>query len=232
MKRATVSELIVALVAMLVIALLFTPTQARANGTPATPTPTPAPTSATANSASTSNGSAKAASGSHSAVGDVSQGLQVGGDSARSWSLFLPPPVFTPPMAPMVGCAPRVTQSAGSITLLGSMARSDADPTDCTLMALRNAKVEACQYASAKQVEDLMLAKLLPGYTASVVAFVDLTPAACAALKAPPKPEPVVNLVAPPLPTATEVALLECGGKADKAAKEKRVAKAAPKVCG
>jgi hypothetical protein len=196
------------------LALLLASQAALANGTP---TPTPAPPVATSSSTSTSSSSAasvssstsssgaKAASGSHSAVGDVSQGLQVGGDSARAWSLFLPPLAMTPPMAPIQGCAPRVTQrSTGVLVGAFSHAEGSTDPDHCTIIALRNAKVDACQYASAKQLEDLLAAKLLPEFKASQVAQLeDLSPQACAALKAPPRPEPVVNYVAPPPAAAT-----------------------------
>ena len=79
-----------------------------------------------------------------------------------------------------------------------SQANSHADPTDCTLMMLRNAKVDSCQYASAKAIEDLMIVKKLPDYKPSPVVFTDYPPEACAAIKAPPKPEPVVNYITMP----------------------------------
>ena len=106
-------------------------------------------------------------------------------------------------MSKIDGCAPAITQSARSGWLLiggASVADSKTDPTDCTLMLLRNAKVDACQYASAKQVEDLMIAKLLPAFKASAGTYPDLTPTECAAVKAPPKPAEVryVSLYAPP----------------------------------
>jgi hypothetical protein len=133
---------------------------------------------------------------------DQTQQAAGGSVSAHNgWSLFLAPLAATPQMAPMSGCSPDVTQQAIGVAFGAySAATSHADPQDCTLMALRNAKVETCQYASAKAIEDLMIAKKLPDYKPSAVQFNDYAPTDCAAIKAPPKPAPVVNYVqAPPV---------------------------------
>ena len=148
---------------------------------------------AAAAAAARAKAGAKASSTSHSGVGDVSQGLTTGDDRSRFLSLVLPPPAYTAPMAPIDGCAAEVTQEAGSITLLGSRATARTDPTVCHVLAIRNAKVEACHFASAKHVEDLLLAKLLPGYQANPLVLSDLSPAECAALKAPPLPAPLIQ---------------------------------------
>src|SRR5690606_34389192 len=70
-------------------------------------------------------------------------------DSSRSsaWSLFLPPPVFTPPMAPVQCPSATITQDATSFVMgVYSDANAKTDTSDCTLIQVRNAKVEACQY--------------------------------------------------------------------------------------
>lgn len=85
-----------------------------------------------------------------------------------------------------------------------SQARAETDPTDCTLIQLRNAKVETCQYATAKQVEDLMLAKHLKDFKPNAgVAFTDYNEKDCAVLKAPPVEKKVeaVNFVYTPAAT-------------------------------
>ena len=191
----------------------------------ANPPPAPAPTGTNATASATSNATAKATGTAASTIGDVAPAQTIGGDSARSYSLFIQPPAFTPPMAKIDGCAPAITQSARSGWLLiggASVADSKTDPTDCTLMLLRNAKVDACQYASAKQIEDLMIAKLLPDFKASAGAYPDLTPTECAAMKAPSKAAEVryVSVYAPPecdvpaprTKTKRKAALL-CGAK-------------------
>ena len=185
-------------------------------------TPTAYPTQSTATSGSTASATAGSATSNatggnatNSAAGGLGGSsnangapVSVNGDSGSSWSLFLAPLAATPQMAPMVGCAPDVTQQAvGALFGAYSQANSHADPTDCTLMTLRNAKVESCQYASAKAIEDLMIVKKLPDYKPSPVVFTDYPPEACALIKAPPKPEPVINYITPtPIACAPEPA--------------------------
>lgn len=251
MTRKTAANLIVMIVAMFLMALILTPTLAHATGKPepVTPAPTSSTSSATAASQAKAGASAKGGSA-NSAVGDVAPvqtvggqsmgGQSIGGDSvsSRAWSLFAQPPAFTPPMAPIAGCAPVITQEATSGWLIvggASKATGKTDPTDCTLIALRNAKVEQCQYASAKQIEDMLTAKLLPGFKPSAVEFADLAPAACAALKAPQKPEPEVRYVSAfPAPASAPVASAceKAPEPAKPAPKAAKVAKAAPKKGG
>lgn len=247
MKRKTTADLILMLACMFLLAILLAPTQAKATGKPETVTP--APTTSTSSSTSSAASQAKAAidlsltnsatggAGGLGGAGGNAAGGSVGGDSvtSRAWSLFAQPPAFTPPMAPITGCAPLVTQEATSGWLIVgglSTASGKTDPTDCTLVALRNAKVDQCQYASAKQIEDLLTAKLLPGFKPSAAdGFADLDARACAALKAPPKPEAEVRYVAAFQPPASAPAACE---KAPEPAKPKaaKVAKAAPKKVG
>jgi hypothetical protein len=189
---------------------------------PKPPVPAAAPTAqAAAQAAAKASSSSSAAGGSAAAgntLGDVAPVQTVGGQavSSHAWSLFAQPPAFTPPMAPIAGCAPVITQEATSGWLiLGGLSKATGktDPTDCTLIALRNAKVEQCQYASAKQIEDLLTAKLLPGYTPGPAdGFTDLKPIACAALRQlqAQKPEAEIRYVSafqppaatPPAPAA------------------------------
>ncbi len=206
-RRKTTATRLCSLVALAIVAAVCTAQNAVANSKQEPPEPAVTSTSK-AGAAARAKAGAKATSASHSGVGDVSQGLSTGDDRSRFLSLALAPLAFTPPMAPIEGCSVRVTQSARGFGLgVLSTADSLADPTDCTLIALRNAKVEACQYGSAKQIEDLLVAKLLPGFAPSAAGdFVDLSRQACAALKAPPiaAAEPQ-NLIAVP-PAASEAA--------------------------
>ena len=136
---------------------------------------------------SATGGKGGKATGGSNTLGDTS----IAGDSSdyRSLSLFLPQPAFTPPMAMMNNCDPNITQSANAFGFgLFSNAMSHADPTDCTLMSLRNAKVDACQYEAARQIENGMIAKYLPNYTGSAAPYFDLDPKACALVKSPPPP--------------------------------------------
>lgn len=161
---------------------------------------------------STSSSSAAGGSSSSGASADGQQQQQQGqestlvneGDSnrysARSLALFLPPPVFTPPMAKVDCAGAMITQDAMSILWSGfSKASAKTDSSDCTLINIRNAKVETCQYASAKKIEDLLVRKHLPDFEPETVfkgdRFIDYTPEQCALLRAPPaKPAEVVYL--------------------------------------
>lgn len=166
---------------------------------------------ATANTgASTSNSSAGGGGG--GGGGSVSSGDN---------NLFvLPSPVFTPPMAP-VDCPAGVdiTNEAFSLGWSAvSAARGHTDNSACVLITLRNSYVDQCQYASAKQVQDLLTAKLLPGFKSSGTRYIDLTTAECAALKAPP----VQKAVAAPEPMAP-VVYVDMPADPPKAAPKKRV---------
>lgn len=204
-RKTDAHTLIVLLVLALVAAFCTLSLPAHATGKPETPS-SPSSTSSAgstsgARASAGSKSGAKASSGSTSSTGDVSQGLTTGDDRSRFLSLALAPLAFTPQMAPVhvEGCAPQITQHArGLLWGAGSDAGGTTDTSACTLLHIRNAKVEACQYGSAKQIEDLLVAKLLPGFVASPAGdFVDLSRQACAALKAPPvTPSGPQNLVA------------------------------------
>ncbi len=102
-------------------------------------------------------------------------------------------------MAAIAGCAPQITQaSVGFLFGAFSQASGTTDVSNCTLMALRNVKVDSCQYGSAQQIEDLLTKKLLPDFVPSTVRFPDLTPTQCHALKTPVPPPVVTNYIAPP----------------------------------
>lgn len=209
---------------ILAIALLFAGA-AQATGTPVPPAPVPTPVSSHAQSQATSQAKAAAmagaaakasAAGGSATGGQAAGGMATGtggsnslgdsntsltGDSSdyNAWSVVLPPLASTPPMAPIAGCAPEITQSAvGFVFGIFSDARARTDPSDCTLIALRNTKFEQCQFASAKQIEDLMLLKKLPDFKPSAAVFIDHDQAMCAAIRnppttpAPPPPKPEV----------------------------------------
>lgn len=178
----------------------FTIGQAMATGTPTPPTPSPQPTTSTSSAEAAAAAAAKAKAGaSASAQQGQQQGQgqdqgqqQTGGtlsDSSSSSSRMyvLPSPVFTPPMAAVQCPTPRIENRALSIGWgFLSVARGDTITDDCTAIAMRNAYVEQCQYASAKQVQDLLSARALPGFKASGTVYLDLTRAECDALRAPP----------------------------------------------
>jgi hypothetical protein len=256
MNLKTTSGLILAAISCaFAAAMLLLPATAAATTKPENPkppaaAPAPAPAAqaaaqaqaaaaatAAAQASSTSSGAATAGN----TLGDIAPSQLVGGQavSSHAWSLFAQPPAFTPPMAPIAGCAPVITQEAtsGWLILGGlSTATGKTDPTDCTLIALRNAKVEQCQYASAKQIEDLLTAKLLPGFKPGPAdGFTDLEPRACATLKAPPKPEAEIRYIsafAPPTPPAAcEKAPAPKPGKATGGKAKTAIAAAPSRAC-
>jgi hypothetical protein len=151
-------------------------------------------------------GTSNAAGGNSSSSNNVSStsGSSTGGTSSladnsmynsRSWALSIATPVFTPPMAPIACPSANVKQMAAALGggLIGSYAEGSTDSSDCTLIQLRNAKVETCQYASAKQIEDLLAQKYLPKYAANGKPFEDYNASECALMKAPPPaPTPIV----------------------------------------
>lgn len=121
-----------------------------------------------------------------------------GGDS-NLW--VMPAPVFTPPMITISCPQAAVNQEAFAVGWnFLSYAKSNIDPMECTLIQIRNAKVETCQYASAKQIEDMMVKRRLPDYAPNPVVMDDYTPAECRLLLAPPKIIPPV-LYVPPVQT-------------------------------
>lgn len=104
----------------------------------------------------------------------------------RALGLSFAPGAFTPPMA-AIPCGGTVVEQSATGVGFGAFSRADskADGSDCTMINVRNAKVEACQYASAKQIEDLVVAKRLPGYVPTPNTFRDLSTEECIALKNP-----------------------------------------------
>lgn len=195
-----------------------------------TPNTSSSGSTSTSGAASTSSSTALAGAAGIASVGDVGGGSATVGDissssaggaadlkshidvdaapsitdsssnSSRAWSLFLPPPAWTPPMAPVSCPSANIEQGSTAVFWSGfSNATAKTDSSDCTLIQVRNAKVEACQFASAKQIEDLLVSKYLKNYQPSTVGMVDYTDKECAVLKlaAQPKPEPVVYPLAP-----------------------------------
>jgi hypothetical protein len=134
-----------------------------------------------------------------------------GSTSTENSMYVLPSPVFTPPMA-AVNCPAgvEITNEAFSLGWSAiSAARGHTDNSACVLITLRNAYVEQCQYASAKQVQDLLTAKMLPGFVASGTAYLDLTRGECDALRAPVAPVVRTETVyiSVPAPAAAPVAV-------------------------
>lgn len=172
---------------------------------PSDPVPTPTPTSSPSSTSAAEASATSSAQAGATANAQQAQGQQQGqgqgqsqsstggtmsdSSSSRFNAYALPAPVFTPPMARVECPTPRIENRAFSVGWgFVSAARGDTTTDDCTAIALRNAYVEQCQYASAKQVQDLLTAKVLPGFKSSTVVYLDLTQGECTALKAPPLP--------------------------------------------
>lgn len=143
-------------------------------------------------------------------------------DSSNFWSqsralgLSFAPGAFTPPLPAINNpCSPTVTQSARNLGM-GILSRADAktDPRICHIVERRNNAWRECRYATAKQIDDLLMAEMLPGFTPPAETylkdnndpgFVDFSPQHCALLtNPPPKPaEPVtLNWIYVPPPVA------------------------------
>lgn len=125
---------------------------------------------------------------------------------SSAWSLFLPPPAWVPPMAPVDCASAMITQDAELVAWNAySRANAKTDTSDCTLIRLRNAKVESCQYGEAKQIEDLVVAKYLKDYRPGSVQMPNYSHEECKVLKAPPAPTPIGLLIPPTQPVAAPV---------------------------
>lgn len=128
-------------------------------------------------------------------------------DSSSSRLYVLPAPIYAPPMAAVSCPNVQVSQKGGSFgwNFISGYDHS-SDTADCTLIQMRNAKVETCQYADAKQIEDQLTLKYLPGFKITDDSrFMNLSPSACAAVKAPPAaPAPVVNYIYEAAPTCAQ----------------------------
>lgn len=136
---------------------------------------------------------------------DQTSQQSVTGDRSNysSWSLAITPMATVPMMAPIQGCAAKITQDSWGVGggLVASAAGGKTDPDNCTIIELRNAYAGMCLYASAKQLQDRLAMKLLPEFKPSAIAYKDLEPELCAALKEAP-----MNHLAPPSPPPGESA--------------------------
>ena len=126
--------------------------------------------------------------------------------SFKALALSLPTAAFTPPMPIDASDCTNTTQRADAQLWNGFSQASAARSTDtCTLIKLHNAYLAECQYASAKQVKDLLTAKLLPGFKPADRPAFDMSENECRAWNtpAPPRLPEAVNLVAAaPAPAA------------------------------
>lgn len=177
------------------------------------------PVSAAGGSASGGTSSATSAAGDSAATtGASSSGsnlTSVGGEtSLRSLSLFVPPPVFTPPMprpeVPVSCPAPTETQSALSIGsgLVMSKAESMRDNDPCTAIKYSQLLWDRCQYQKADRALALGL-KLFakkagePWDAAPDANLTNYAPKECAILTAPPPAKPqALNFIYLPPPVA------------------------------
>lgn len=129
-------------------------------------------------------------SSSNATTGNNSNGATITDSSStmsRNSLYVLPAPVFVPPMAKVECPSPTIRQSAFAIGWnFLSVSDSSTDTDSCTAITLYNAYVARCMYASAKQVQDLLAAKVLgAGFKPSDAFYLDLTAAECAALTGP-----------------------------------------------
>jgi hypothetical protein len=125
---------------------------------------------------------------------DQTSQQSVTGDRSHysSWSLAITPMATVPQMAPIQGCAAKITQDSWGVGggLVASAAGGKTDPDNCTIIELRNAYAGMCLYGSAKQLQDKLAVKLLPDFVPSAIAYQDLDPRLCAELKATPVTPP------------------------------------------
>lgn len=186
-----------------------TVSQALATGTPPPP-PAPTPPSsstsgAEAAAAAAAKAQAGAVAGAHQGQGQQQgqgQGQQMGqdqsatsgasltdnsqGGSYRSSMWVLPAPVFTPPL-PAIPCpSANADQLAFAVGFnFISFAKASTNSDNCTAITLYNSYVATCKYASAQQVLDRLSSKVLPGFTPSGIALVDIEASKCRDLLAP-----------------------------------------------
>jgi hypothetical protein len=131
----------------------------------------------------------------------------VDASSSRSWSLFVPPPVFTPPMprpeVPVSCAAPTEEQSAWAIGsgVIGSRAWSLRDNDPCTSIKFSQLLWDRCQYQKADRALavglKLFARKAGEDWSAAPdTSLNDYTPSQCAVLRSPPPaaPQPLVSL--------------------------------------
>lgn len=160
---------------IIALSLFVLAASAFATNQPPPPKPDPKPTSVTSSSTSKSGAVAGATSGSSvedvSAESGDSQAASRSGSSivdngsSRAWSLFLPPPVFTPPMPrpdTPLGC-PAPTETQDSVAVLAGVAFSKAgslrDNDPCTAIKFSQLLWDRCQYAKAAKILDVGMKK-------------------------------------------------------------------------
>jgi hypothetical protein len=180
MKRATVSEIVLALVAMLVIALLFTPTLAKA----VTTDPPVAPTSsATANP--TARVDLSVVSSPTGGAGGLG-GSSAGGNVSQGHTYVAPPPAAAAPLP--AGLCPKGDSQAmsllwGLVSWASSTTRSEMECLDKVLGMLRDTAPKPPQVIS--YLADLPVP---PKATAEAASVPQSAPIACPKAEAPPKP--------------------------------------------
>lgn len=130
-----------------------------------------------------------AAAQTETTIGDVAphQSTDITGDFNKGYSLFLPVLASTPPIGPIAAgqCAVRIDQkSAGVMFGALSFALGGNDPSFCNMMEVRNAKAATCQFASAHEIEDLLVARELKAYQIKPSKWPDMGPEDCARIQA------------------------------------------------
>lgn len=133
--------------------------------------------------------------------------------NARAWSLFVPPPVFTPPMprpeVPVLCPAPTESQSALSVGsgVIFSKADSLRDNDPCTAIKYSQLLWDRCQYKKADRALNIGLKlfakKAGEDWDASANPdLIDYKVSDCAVLResAQPKPVTLVNYIADVVP--------------------------------
>lgn len=147
-------------------------------------------------SGGTSTVNAPSNANSQNSLGPISAGNDTSSSSFRSYALALPSPVFTPPL-PLSSCPQaNVDQMAVAAGLgLFSYAKGTVNTDNCTAIIIYNAMLEQCKFASAQRVLNALSARVVPGFVADPISWIDLTPTECVALKKP-------VIVLPPAPAA------------------------------
>ena len=182
----------------LAILLLFVAGFAFATEKP-TPTPPASITSTTNSSASSMSSANASASSTSGASGTASNGLDFNGHT-----IVLPTAPFMPPMAPLPCPAAQIqqTDTSGGWGFIRH-AQGTTDTRDCTAIIVINSLIERCQYGRAQLALDMLTARALPGFQVASVAYPDLTPSQCAALKAPAITPSVQIMTSPQCVTPT-----------------------------
>lgn len=164
-----------------------------------------APPAASSSSSSGANAGATAgaAAGANAGAGAASdqrqsQGLTTNDSSSTRVNMWaIPAAPFLPQMSPVECPSASIRQT--SITtpvwgLFGTYQWSSTDASACEMITVRNAMIERCRYASAAQVEDLLVKRTLQGFEpvtpvtrdgATESHYIDLTDQECALLKLP-----------------------------------------------